>query len=93
MPAALVTGAASGIGRATADRLRADGYDVFGVDLRDADFTADLTTREGNAGAVNAAIQRVRPASTSSSPTPASSTSPPCVSSPRTAGTRSSRSC
>ncbi len=57
MPAALVTGAASGIGLATADRLRADGYDVFGVDLRDADFTADLTTREGNAGAVNAALQ------------------------------------
>jgi 3-hydroxybutyrate dehydrogenase len=56
MPAALVTGAASGIGRATADRLRADGYDVLGVDLRDADHIADLTTREGNAGAVSAAV-------------------------------------
>jgi 3-hydroxybutyrate dehydrogenase len=56
MPAALVTGAASGIGRATAERLRADGYDVLGVDLRDADHLADLTTREGNASAVSTAV-------------------------------------
>lgn len=49
---ALVTGAASGIGRAIAERLRVDGLTVVGVDLRDADVEADLTTREGNARAV-----------------------------------------
>ncbi|MGV4927853.1 SDR family oxidoreductase (plasmid) [Streptomyces sp. BHT-5-2] len=43
----LVTGAASGIGRATATRLRNQGHTVIGADLRDADITADLATLAG----------------------------------------------
>jgi NAD(P)-dependent dehydrogenase (short-subunit alcohol dehydrogenase family) len=43
----LLTGSASGIGLATAERLRADGDRVIGVDLRDADIMVDLGTVEG----------------------------------------------
>ena len=52
--AALVTGAAGGIGSAIVARLEAAGWDVHGVDVADA----DLTTREGNRAVVDAALGR-----------------------------------
>jgi 3-hydroxybutyrate dehydrogenase len=62
--AALVTGAASGIGRAVASRLEQAGMDVLAVDLEPDDggpgvsFAADLIEPEANAGAVAAALER-----------------------------------
>jgi NAD(P)-dependent dehydrogenase (short-subunit alcohol dehydrogenase family) len=51
----LVTGAASGMGKATTELLRAQGAEVVTVDLRDADICADLGTPQGRAAAVGAA--------------------------------------
>jgi 3-hydroxybutyrate dehydrogenase len=62
--AAVVTGAASGIGRAVATRLEQAGMNVLAVDLKPAGdgpgipHEADLTSAEANAGAVAAALER-----------------------------------
>jgi 3-hydroxybutyrate dehydrogenase len=61
--AALVTGAAGGLGRAIAQRLIDDGLDVLAVDVAPdpggpgVPFTADLTRRDANRAAVAAAIE------------------------------------
>jgi NAD(P)-dependent dehydrogenase (short-subunit alcohol dehydrogenase family) len=48
----VISGAASGIGAATAARLSADGHRVIGIDLRGADIEADLSTPAGRTEAV-----------------------------------------
>ena len=50
----VVTGSASGIGAATAARLGDAGHRVVGVDLRDADVVADLSTDAGRRSMVAA---------------------------------------
>jgi 3-hydroxybutyrate dehydrogenase len=60
---AIVTGAASGIGRAVAQALEAGGARVLAVDLEPdpgapgEPFAADLTTRDGNRAAVEHAVE------------------------------------
>ena len=57
MAVIVVTGSASGIGAATRARLESDGNDVIGVDLRNAEVTADLATPVGRAAAITAVLQ------------------------------------
>jgi NAD(P)-dependent dehydrogenase (short-subunit alcohol dehydrogenase family) len=47
-----ITGSAGGIGAATRARLERDGARVIGVDVRDAEVIADLSTSEGRAAMV-----------------------------------------
>jgi 3-hydroxybutyrate dehydrogenase len=62
--AVLVTGAAGGIGRAIAQQLVDEGFDVLACDLEPdpggpgVPHAANLTTREGNRRSVEAAVER-----------------------------------
>ena len=94
--AVIVTGAASGIGRAIAERLEHDGMHVLAVDLEpDPTARACRTPPTSPRARATAAPSRRRwsasAASTRSSPTPACSTSRPSRRSPRTSGTRIAR--
>ena len=53
MRTTVVTGAASGIGKALTELLRSRGERVIGVDLHDTDVVADLSTAAGRAALVD----------------------------------------
>ncbi len=53
----VITGAGSGIGAATARILREQGQTVVGVDLKNSDVTADLSTPEGRQQGAKDAIE------------------------------------
>lgn len=52
-----ISGSASGMGRETAQRLRGDGHTVIGVDIKDADISADLSTAEGRQRAADGVLE------------------------------------
>ena len=52
-----ITGAASGIGAATAARLTKEGHRVIGVDLQKSDITADLSTPAGRRSAIDGILE------------------------------------
>ncbi|MBV6415992.1 MAG: 3-alpha-hydroxysteroid dehydrogenase/carbonyl reductase [Steroidobacteraceae bacterium] len=58
MPLIAITGSRSGIGAATAARLRASGHAILGIDVDDADIVADLSQADGRAAAVAAVLER-----------------------------------
>jgi NAD(P)-dependent dehydrogenase (short-subunit alcohol dehydrogenase family) len=51
-----ITGSASGMGHETAQRLRGQGHTVIGVDIKDSDITADLSTPHGRQEAAEAVL-------------------------------------
>lgn len=58
MPTFVITGAAAGMGRATAELLREQGHTVVGIDLRDTDVVADLSEDAGRQAAIGAVRER-----------------------------------
>lgn len=53
-----VTGSAGGIGGAIRRRIEAEGHEVIGVDVRDAEVVADLSTPDGRSGAIAGVVER-----------------------------------
>ncbi|MBF5004306.1 SDR family oxidoreductase [Diaphorobacter caeni] len=60
MPTTIMSGCATGIGAAARKALEAAGHKVIGIDIRDAEIIADLSTQEGRKQAIDAALTACR---------------------------------
>jgi len=58
MTTTVVTGSASGIGAAIRERFERSGDKVIGIDIRDAEIIADLSTHKGREAAISSVKQR-----------------------------------
>ena len=58
MPTTVITGAASGIGAAAATKLAALGHQIIGIDLKNADICANLSTTAGRQQAIDDVISK-----------------------------------
>ena len=56
MAKAVISGSASGIGACVRMRLEKQGFDVTGIDIKDAEVVADLSTAEGRQEAIDGAM-------------------------------------
>ena len=55
---ALITGAASGLGEACAERFKAEGATVLGLDLKGADLEVDVRDEDAVASAIEGVVAR-----------------------------------
>ena len=54
----VITGGTTGIGAAVREQLQAQGHDVFNIDYKGGDYLADLSTKEGRQGAIQAVFDK-----------------------------------
>ena len=58
MAKAVISGSASGIGGCVRSRLENQGIEVTGIDIKDAEVIADLSTAEGRQAAISGALEK-----------------------------------
>lgn len=54
----VITGGTTGIGACVKESMLAQGYEVFNIDYNHGDYVADLSTKEGREGAIQAVFDR-----------------------------------
>lgn len=54
----VITGGTTGIGAAVREQLQAQGHEVFNLDFKGGDYLADLSTKEGRRGAIQAVFEK-----------------------------------